>query len=273
MYPILMCAPEYFGVEYVINPWMEGKLGGVYNDVARLQWNHLHRTLTQTLGASVVPVAPEPGLPDIVFTANAASVWNKNAVLARFRHPERQGEEPFYRAALIEAGYEIRDLPDGIAFEGAGDALFYEGETGDKPLLFAAHGFRTDEASHPFLAETFGATVVSLRLTDPRFYHLDTCFCPLPGGYVMWYPGAFDAESQAKVEATIPEAKRLAVSDTDAASFACNAVGIGANVVLNSATSALRQSLAAWGFTVHETPLDEFMKAGGSAKCLTLRLW
>ncbi len=271
MYRILMCAPEYFGVEYVINPWMEGKLGGVAGDVARNQWSHLYTVLTETLGAQVVLVPPQPGLPDIVFTANAATVRNGVAVPSRFRHPERQGEEPFYRAALVEAGYVVRDLSDGVAFEGAGDALFYEGET-TKPLLFAAHGFRTDPEAHPFLAEAFGADVVSVQLADPRFYHLDTCFCPLPCGYALWYPPAFDGASQAEIAANIPDEKLYAVSDTDAALFACNAVGVGEHIVMNSATDALRDKLSTWGFTTHMTALSEFMKAGGSSKCLTLRL-
>lgn len=272
MYRLLMCAPTYFGVEYVINPWMEGKLGGVLPGAAQTQWCDLHALLTETLGVSVAQVAPEPGLPDIVFTANAASVYANKAVPARFKHTERQGEEPFYRAALENAGYEIHDLPEGIAFEGAGDALFWEDDT-DAPLLFAAHGSRTDAAAHGFLAQTFGVEVVSLALSDPRFYHLDTCFCPLSGGFLLWYPPAFDAASREIIVARVAPAKRLAVSDTDAAMFACNAVGVGQNVVMNAGTLVLRESLAAWGFTAHTTPLGEFMKAGGSAKCLTLRLF
>ena len=271
MYRILMCAPHYFGVEYVINPWMEGKLGGVCTGDAAIQWNALHTILIGTLGAEAVLVDPHPGLPDIVFTANAASVYNGVAVPARFRHPERQDEEPFYRDSLVNAGYEIRDLPSHIAFEGAGDALLSEGD-GD-PVLFTAHGFRTDPEAHSFLAETFGVAVISLRLADPRFYHLDTCFCPLPGGYAIWYPPAFDAESKTKIIEAIPASRLYAVSDADAATFACNAVGVGNHVVMNRATSDLRDKLAAWGFTTHTTPLAEFMKAGGSAKCLTLRLF
>ncbi len=272
MYKLLMCAPTYFGVEYVINPWMEGKLGGVAPDLAGAQWHDLHTLLTETLGVAVTMVASQPGLPDIVFTANAASVWGGKAIPARFKYPERQGEEPFYRAALAGAGYEIHDLPEGIAFEGAGDALFWEKE-GATPLLFAAHGWRTDAAAHPFLAQTFGVEVVSLALSDPRFYHLDTCFCPLPGGYLLWYPPAFDTESREKIAARVPPASRVAVSGADAGLFACNAVGVGDHVVVNAATDDLRRSLMGWGLTAHTTPLDEFMKAGGSAKCLTLRLF
>ena len=267
----LMCAPNYFGVEYVINPWMEGKLGGVVMQTAHEQWQTLYNILTQTLAVETVLVPPQPGLPDIVFTANAASVRNGVAVPARFRYPERQGEEPFYRKSLLSAGYTIRDLPSGIAFEGAGDALFYDSET-EISRLFAAHGFRTDRESHEFLAQTFGVEVVSLQLVNPCFYHLDTCFCPLPGGFVLWHPAAFDSESQEKVRSVIPADKLYAVSGADATAFACNAVGIGNHVVMNAATESLKSQLLTWGLTLHTAGLSEFMKAGGSAKCLTLRL-
>jgi N-dimethylarginine dimethylaminohydrolase len=265
-----MCAPEFFGVEYVINPWMQGKLGTVGHTEAGRQWQALYGLLTEVLGAQVGLVAPQPGLPDIVFTANAALVKGGVAVPSRFRHKERQGEEPHYRAWLEGAGFVLRDLPAAIAFEGAGDALFDAGET---DLLWAAHGFRTDEAAHPLLAEVFGAEVVSLRLTDPRFYHLDTCLCPLPGGVLLWHPPAFDESSRRRVMGRLPEEKRIAVGPADAAAFACNAVGVTpADVVLNAASPELRRALEARGYRVHETPLTEFLKAGGSAKCLTLRL-
>jgi len=269
----LMCAPEYFGVEYVINPWMQGKQGTVGIAESHLQWASLHRLLTATLGATVETVPPQPGLPDIVFTANAGSVRGGVVVPARFRHPERRGEEPHFRAWFAANGYELRDLPPGIAFEGAGDALFHEENAGGEgPLLWAAYGFRSDAAAHPFLAETFGAEVVPLALADPRFYHLDTCLCPLPGGYLLWYPPAFDAASQQRVMERVPAEKRLAVSEPDAVAFACNAVSVGDAVVLNDASPELEGWLSERGFTTHRTPLTEFMKSGGSAKCLTLHL-
>mgnify|MGYP000896785951 CR=1 FL=1 len=269
----LMCPPEFFGVEYVINPWMQGKQGTVGVMEAHQQWAALHRLLTQELGAKVELVPPQPGLPDIVFTANAGLVRGGVCVPARFRYAERQGEEPHYRAWFEANGFALRDLPPGIAFEGAGDALFHEDGRDGRPLLWAAHGFRSDAAAHPHLAEVFGAEVVSLALVDPRYYHLDTCLCPLPGGFLLWYPQAFDAESRTKVESVVPEEMRLAVSDADAAAFACNAVAVGrSHVVSNTVGEEIGCWLQLRGFTLHQTPLGEFLKAGGSAKCLTLRL-
>ena len=159
---------------------------------------------------------------------------------------------------------------EGGAFEGAGDALF---DTMDPTLLWAAYGFRTDLAAHAHVSRLLDVEVVSLRLADRRFYHLDTCFCPLPGGRVLWYPAAFDPESQSLVEQRVPSAHRLAVSTEDALAFACNAVAVDAeNVVLHHASSALVDALRAWGIQSHLTPLSEFLKSGGAAKCLTLCL-
>lgn len=266
----LMCSPEYFRVEYVINPWMQGKVGSVEQSEAQTQWYALYHLLTDTLGAQVEVMPPQPNLPDIVFTANAALIRGRTCVPARFRFAERRGEEPYYRAWLQKAGYDLRDLPEGIAFEGAGDALFYETDA-PSPLIWAACEIRTDRAAHSFLAEAFGVEVVSLRLATDQFYHLDTCFCPLPGGSVLWHPPAFDEDSRRLIEERLPEEKRIVVGDGEAADFACNAVAVGANLVMNRVSEELRTRLAEQGFTVYTTPLTEFIKAGGSAKCLTLR--
>ena len=265
----LMCAPDYFGVEYVINPWMQGNLGKITGSAA-VQWSALYRLLTETLDVAVESVTPQHGLPDMVFTANAGLVRGRVAIPARFRFKERQGEEAHFRQWFSRNGFTLRDLPEGIAFEGEGDALF-DGE--DPDLLWVAQGFRTDAAAHPSLTDILDVEVIPLRLVDERFYHLDTCFAPLPHGYFLWYPPAFDAESQTRIQRHIPEADRHALSDEDAADFACNVIPVGENaLVLNAASPLLTEWLNRCGFTVHATPLTEFMKSGGSAKCLVLRL-
>ena len=159
-------------------------------------------------------------------------------------------------------------MPRDIPFEGAGDALF---DRGARRLWFA-HGHRSVLAAKDVIAGHVHGEVVPLRLTDQRFYHLDTCFCPLDGGCLLYYPAAFDAASRETIERLVPGGKRIAVGDEDALAFACNAVRVGRHVVVNRATQALVDALALRGFEVIQTPLSEFMKAGGSAKCLTLRL-
>ncbi|NJO40756.1 MAG: TIGR00300 family protein [Cyanobacteria bacterium CRU_2_1] len=262
----LMCPPKHYDVDYVINPWMEGNVHKSSRDRAVEQWEKLHHILKDQ--AIVNLVTPQIGVPDMVFTANAGLVLENTVVLSRFYHKERQGEEPFFQHWFEEQGFTVFTLPKDLPFEGAGDALFdREGR-----WLWAGYGFRSELDSHPFLAKWLDIEVLSLRLMDERFYHLDTCFCPLANGYLMYYPPAFDAYSNRLVEMRVPDAKRIAVSEPDAINFACNAVNIDRTIVLNKASDDLRARLEEVGFRLIETPLTEFMKAGGAAKCLTLRV-
>jgi lysine-ketoglutarate reductase/saccharopine dehydrogenase-like protein (TIGR00300 family) len=262
----LMCAPTHYAVDYVINPWMEGNVQRASREVAAEQWRRLQALLASR--ASVELIASEPGLPDLVFTANAGVVVGDRVVLARFFHPERQGEEPCFQSWFESQGFRVETLPPDLPFEGAGDALLDRGGG----WLWAGYGFRSELDAHPLLARALGVEVLSLRLMDERFYHLDTCLCPLSDGTLLYYPPAFDFHSNRLIEARVRPEKRLAVGEADAMAFACNAVNAGDTVILNQASGALRQRLEARGFTVLETPLTEFLKAGGAAKCLTLRL-
>lgn len=263
---ILMCAPQHYDVDYVINPWMEGNIHRSSRDRAQEQWEGLYHILKDQ--AVVELVEPQPGWPDMVFTANAGLVLNKTAVLSRFFHPERQGEEPHFQKWFEDHGFTVHVLPKSLPFEGAGDALLDRASG----CLWAGYGFRSELDSHPYLAQWLDVEVLSLRLTDRRFYHLDTCFCPLTNGDLLYYPPAFDTYSNHLIEHRIPAEKRIAVDEVDAVNFACNAVNVGQTIVMNSASDRLQKALSSRGFSVIETPLTEFLKAGGAAKCLTLRV-
>lgn len=261
-----MCPPDHYDVDYVINPWMEGNIHKSSRDRAVEQWHNLHHILKDHTMVDLV--APQPGWPDMVFTANAGLVLGDTVVLSRFFHKERQGEEPHFKQWFEDKGYTVYELPKDLPFEGAGDALLdREGR-----WLWAGYGFRSELDSHPYLAKWLDIEVVSLRLMDERFYHLDTCFCPLNGGYLLYYPPAFDAYSNRLIEMRVPQEKRIAIEEADAANFACNAVNIDSVVVMNKASDNLKKRLVAAGFQVIETSLTEFLKAGGAAKCLTLRV-
>ncbi|CEJ43045.1 bifunctional arginine dihydrolase/ornithine cyclodeaminase [Umezakia ovalisporum] len=262
----LMCPPDHYNVDYVINPWMEGNIHKSSRERAVEQWQKLHHILKQH--AIVDLVTPQMGWPDMVFTANAGLVLGENVVLSRFLHKERQGEEPFFKNWFEENGYTVHLLPKDLPFEGAGDALLdREGR-----WLWAGYGFRSELDSHPYLAKWLDIEVLSLRLIDERFYHLDTCFCPLANGYLLYYPGAFDAYSNRLIEMRVAPEKRIAITEADAVNFACNTVNVDSIVIMNKAGNALKTRLTDVGFRVIETPLTEFLKAGGAAKCLTLRV-
>lgn len=263
---ILMCAPDHYDVDYVINPWMEGNIHKSTRDRSVEQWNQLYHAIKER--AIVELVEPQKGWPDMVFTANAGLVLGDNAIVSRFYHKERQGEEPYFKEWFANNGFNVFELPKDLPFEGAGDALFdREGR-----WLWAGYGFRSELDSHPYIAQWLDTEVLSLRLIDERFYHLDTCFCPLTGGYLLYYPPAFDAYSNRLIELRIPEEKRIVVEEPDAVKFACNAVNINYTIIMNQISDSLQQRLNDVGFEVVQTPLSEFLKAGGAAKCLTLRV-
>jgi N-dimethylarginine dimethylaminohydrolase len=257
-----MCPPDHYGIQYEINPWMHRREAADRRLAAR-QWQAL-RSLLEECGAAVSCLPGVAGLPDLVFTANAAVVWRQVAVPARFRYPERRGEEPHGRQWLCEHGFEVRELAAGVFFEGAGDALFC-GDT-----LWAGYRFRSDIRGHQGLGDLLECRVLSLELVDPRFYHLDTCFCPLAPGTAIWYPAAFDEYARRVLAGSIDDL--IAVSAAEAGNFACNAVVVGRTVITNTGCHELHRALAARGFLPRSTPLGEFVKAGGAAKCLTLRL-
>jgi lysine-ketoglutarate reductase/saccharopine dehydrogenase-like protein (TIGR00300 family) len=261
-----MCAPAHYGVEYVINPWMAGNIDRVSHDGALKQWEDLRAEVEKLADVQLVP--PVRGLPDMVFTANGGFVLDRKAVLSRFSFRERQAEQQYFRRWFEQAGLEVVELPGDVPFEGEGDALLDR----ERGLVWAGYGMRTDLGAHPPLAEALEMRVVSLCLADERFYHLDTCFCPLNGGYVAYYPRAFNADAILQIEQLVPPEKRIAVSESDAIAFACNMINLGRHIILNKASAELKGKLGEAGFTIIEKPLEEFMKAGGAAKCLVLLL-
>ena len=263
---ILMCPPDFFTVDYVINPWMAGNEGSMSLDLAKRQWETLRDKLAAH--AEIITMEAQPELPDMVFTANAGVVYGNKAIASHFMPMERRPEEAHFKQWFRDNGFELLDLDEKIGFEGAGDCLH------DRrgPWLWTGHGFRTEIEAHEKIRDFFDVDLVSIRLTDERFYHIDTCFCPLTDGFLMYHPPAFDYESRMAIESRIPPHKRIIVDTADAGNFACNAVNIGDQVFLNKASDPLKARLMLAGFKVHEIELTEFLKAGGSAKCLTLKL-
>jgi N-dimethylarginine dimethylaminohydrolase len=257
-----MCPPDYFGIEYEINPWMNVKVGSDSRR-AQEQWEALHQALLG-LNVDVELIQPVKGLPDLVFTANCGLVYDNMFIISRFRYGVRQGEAPVFESWARSRGFDVVSMPEGFQFEGAGDALFC-GET-----LFAGYRFRSDVRSHQWIGERIGQEVLPLELVDPRFYHLDTCFCPLAPGLAIYYPGAFDSYGLSVLRDRVPEL--IEVAAEEAISFSCNTVVVGRTVVLNEGAPLLAANLKERGFQVRPLLFSEFIKSGGSAKCLTFRI-
>jgi N-dimethylarginine dimethylaminohydrolase len=262
MRELLLCPPDHFCIDYEINPWMK-KERKVERDRAQAQWTRLRDTL-QALGSQIHLLSAPPGQPDAVFTANAGLVVGRRFIRSHFRHPERRGESAFFEPWFAQHGYELVSLPHDLFFEGEGDALF----CGD--VLFCGYRFRSDIRSHRHLGDLLRSLVISVELADDRFYHLDTCFCPLPDGGAIWFPPAFDVYAQRAIRHHV--SALLEVAPEEAACFACNAVVLDQDVVLPEGCPKLSAALAERGYRCHPLPMNEFLKSGGACKCLTLFL-
>ena len=272
----LMCRPDHFAVDYAINPWMNPKSWAseskILVDASRREWAALHRALAG-MGAAIELVPPAPHLPDLVFTANAAVVLDRKAVLSRFRYAERRGEEePFESVFRALQGRGLIDmvekLPGDLVLEGAGDCVWDR----TRNIFWMGYGPRSDRDAAGPIKDIFGVDTVALELADARFYHLDTALCPLSRGEIMFVPAAFTPEGLARIRERVAPAQRIEVLMEDACRLAANAVCVGGAVVTSYCGPHLRRQLAERGYRVTTTPLPSFLRSGGAAFCLTLRL-
>ncbi|MFE5538600.1 dimethylargininase [Streptomyces sp. NPDC056492] len=257
----LMCRPSHFEVVYAINPWMDPRKP-VDAGLAVLQWERL-RDLYRELGHTVELIEPVPGLPDMVYAANGATVVDGRVLGARFRNAERVAEGPAYLDWFRDNGFAELHDPEYVN-EGEGDFLV------TASVVLAGYGFRSDERGHREAEAFFGRPVISLELVDPRYYHLDTALAVLDGDEIMYHPEAFAPDSRALLETLFPDA--LLVSAQDAAVFGLNAVSDGLNVVLPEAAEGLAGQLRGRGFHPIGMDLSELLKGGGSVKCCTLEI-
>lgn len=264
---MLMCSPEYFDVQYIINPWMKSHVNSLNKIQAEIQWNALYDIIKSH---TTVRVADSmPGLLDMVFIANAALVIDNKCVIANFKHQERKGETPHWKQWFLSHGYEVLDIPNNLCFEGEGDALY----DASRKCIWGGYNTRSHREAYTVISEFFDKEVVLLELIDSYFYHIDTCFALLPNGYVMYVPEAFSLESLSRIESRVPQNKRIILTLAEAKHFTCNAVVINDIIICNHAVDRVKQELLGKGFTCIESILSEFMKAGGAAKCLVLSLY
>jgi N-dimethylarginine dimethylaminohydrolase len=259
---VLMCRPDFFGIEYEINPWMK-VANAVNRDLAIEQWEGIVDAY-KSVGEKVELLEPIPGLPDMVFTANGGLIWGNHFVRSNMHHPERQGEEPYFEQRMRDLGFEIDTTDKSFSCEGAGDGMFV-GST-----LFFGSGFRTQPEAHKLVADILDVEHVSLQLVNDHFYHLDTCFCPLNDDTVMIAPMALTPESVDLVRARVRNV--IEVDGETARGFACNALPVGDLVISSTAIDDVKDELRAAGFGVMGLPVTEFKKSGGGVRCLTLPL-
>lgn len=255
---VLMCRPESFDVLYNINHWMNDQIGNVNKEKAIKQWYTLFNAISRIAIVNLIDDHKE--VPDLVFTANAGLIHDDLAILSKFSTKERQPEEAVFHEWFSKKGYTV--FQPSVSYEGEGDHLRDE---------FGRHwmgsGFRTRKEAAKEITNFLNVHINVLELVDPRWYHLDTCFCPLPGNRIMYYPGAFSEESQKLIRNSFDVI--IEVSEEDGNLFCCNCVVIDKTLFLpnNNHASAM---LSKQGFNTREFELSEFLKSGGAAKCLVL---
>ncbi|MFA7248592.1 MAG: arginine deiminase-related protein [Dehalococcoidia bacterium] len=259
---VLMCDPRHYRIAYEINPWMR-RSNAVVHATAGEQWRALHDVLVD-LGVRVELVEQRAEVPDMTFTANAGVVVGRRFIPANFRFAERQAETPHFERWFKEHGYEVVRVHAPHFWEGEGDVLTAGGR------VFAGYRFRTEFRALDHLDEMLQAETVRLELRDPRFYHLDTCLFPIDARRALYFPGAFTDASCARLAATF--ADLVEIPEVEATRFACNALLVDGTAVLNTGCDATVAALEARGLACRTTPTDEFIKAGGSVKCLVLTL-
>ena len=260
----LMCPPDYFGVLYEINPWMHRDIQAD-KEKAFEQWHNLVANIQQA-GGTVETMEAEESVPDLVFAANAGTIDGNRFVVSRFKYAERQPESAYDAAWFQARGYEVIDLPlkPGVAFEGCGD-VFALGNG-----LLAGYGFRSDLAAHAELGKALGVDVYSAHLIDPRFYHLDLSFCPLDSHHAIIAPDAWHSESFKMIQQLVPEPLLLELDE--ALTFCANSIVVNSVVIMPHCPLRVGRILNKWGYEVCESPITEFLKAGGGVRCLTLAL-
>ena len=259
---ILMCEPTHFGIEYEINSWMHTD-NGVDSAIATKQWQDLYDIYTRKLGWNVKLIDPVKGLPDMVFATDCCLIKDGKILLSSFRYPQRQPETAHFEKWFHENGYTNTKLSEHL-FEGGGDNLV----CGNK--ILAGHGFRSDPAAATEMREYFDCEVVSLKIVDPNFYHLDTSLTVLSDDTVAYYPAAIDEASQKRLKLAIPNI--IEATHEEAKGFGLNAVSNGKTIVASNESESLLNKYRAAGFEVIGTSILEFRKSGGGAKCLTLEM-
>jgi N-dimethylarginine dimethylaminohydrolase len=271
---VLMCEPTFFEVKDTKNPFMAANVGATVQSLAAEQWEQLKRTF-ENLGHPVKVIQAAPEVEDMVFAANQVlpgidDEGKPLVVLSEMLHESRRREVPFYSQWFEEQGYRVVRLcgdQDPPRFEGQGDAIWHPG----RRLLWIGYGFRTQKEAHEHIAKHLRAAHVSLQLVDPQFYHLDTAFCPLDENTVMYYPPAFTDEGVEQINTYFENT--IAVGEQDAHNFACNAVALGKNVILQQGSTEVCEKLRAAGFIPVEVDTSEFMKSGGSVFCLKMMIY
>lgn len=252
-----MSPPDYFNIEYSINPWMN-PANPIHKARAKRQWQSLKNTyLNLCLKVDIIP--PVKGLPDLVFTTDHGVWIGETFYLSNFRYSERQKEQAVVIPWYSTQGIKYQTLPTMCFLEG-GDVIFHHDH------IFLGHGFRTSLNTAKHLSNMTGYPVVSLELVDESFYHLDTCFLPVSSELAFYYPPAFTSTGIKSLKSCFDIL--IPVSSHEAEGFACNSIIVDQKVLCQP-NPTFEQKLIDLGYTPLTLDVREFNKSGGGIHCLS----
>tara|TARA_B100000131_G_scaffold321231_1_gene371362 strand:+ start:4482 stop:5264 length:783 start_codon:yes stop_codon:yes gene_type:complete len=254
---VLLCKPSFYDVTYSINPWM--KDDSVNKVLALKQWNQM-RTLLGTFDIDIKFIEQIDGLPDMVFTANAGVVYENKVAISNFKHKQRRRESSHYKDWFLKNNYEVIDVPKKFSFEGCGDVVIHNGN------LIGGYGFRTDLKALKYVSKKLDLNLIYLKLLDPNFYHLDTCFSIIGDNLAIYNPKAFSKYTISKLN----NFELIEVSEEESNNFACNSIVFGNNILMPSENDTIAEALSDRGYQVYQINTSEFMKSGGSLQCMCL---
>jgi N-dimethylarginine dimethylaminohydrolase len=238
------------------------KPGSVNQSKAKLQWQNLVQAYRR-LGVKVNEIIPSSELPDMVFACDQGLVTKKKFISGRFRHHQRQPESSLYQDWFKNQNYDVVTAPKNVFLEG-GETLPWAGR------LLMGTGFRTSVNAAAYLEEVVDLPIVSLKLIDKFFYHLDTCLFPLNDQVVYYYPPAFAADSRALLQALVPQL--IEFEELESRQFAANSVVVDHHVLLQPGCPQFENKLTNFGYKPIEVDVSQFNLSGGGIHCLTLHL-
>ncbi|MCI0834507.1 MAG: hypothetical protein J4N66_07000 [Chloroflexi bacterium] len=265
----LVCRPDYFDSTFLFNPWMSYR-DSVDTGRARRQWDGMVAAL-EDAGAEIEVLDSSRHSPAQVFTADGAIVLGRKHALVLRNDGPRGSLEPRNFADWLRAdGFTVESIPPNRTLDGGNSLRLHDGSfaCGLKP-----GGDGSGERYFGKLLElTTGTSLHLIPLIDRKYLHLDMAVGRVGDAGYLVFESALEGGLASLTGSPILEKEIIRVDRKDAEQFACNGITVGKTFLTGKISLVLIDAIERLGYRVRTLELDEFHKAGGGLKCLTLPL-